>query len=197
MVHVQGTPEGINTYPASRKEIWAYGNSSVTFSLPEGLVTEWRDPRGNLKVRLVPRTNQPTTSGYFTRGSSQDDVVHVQGTPEGINTYPASRKEIWAYGNSSVTFSLPEGLVTEWRDPRGNLKVRLVTRTNQPTTSGYFTRGSSQDDVVHVQGTPEGINTYPASRKEIWAYGNSSVTFSLPEGLVTEWRDPRGNLKVR
>ncbi len=194
VLHAQGTPDAINTYSASRKEVWSYGWSTVTFSLPDGLVVEWRDD-GNLKVELLPQNDAPPASGYFTRGSSQDEVLHVQGTPDAINTYSASRKEVWSYGWSTVTFSLPDGLVVEWRDD-GNLKVELLPQNDAPPASGYFTRGSSQDEVLHVQGTPDAINTYSASRKEVWSYGWSTVTFSLPDGLVVEWRDD-GNLKIQ
>ena len=194
VIHVQGTPTEIHTYRALGEETWNYGYSAVTFSLPDRLVTEWRNT-GNLRVELVPETDSPATSGYFTRGSSQDDVIHVQGTPTEIHTYRALGEETWNYGYSAVTFSLPDRLVTEWRNT-GNLRVELVPETDSPATSGYFTRGSSQDDVIHVQGTPTEIHTYRALGEETWNYGYSAVTFSLPDRLVTEWRNT-GNLKVR
>ena len=144
----------------------------------------------------IPRaTPQSASRDYFTRGSSQGDVLHAQGTPTGINTYNALGQETWNYGNSRVTFSLPDGLVIEWRDT-GNLRVELIPGTGASNTPGYFTRGSSQDDVLHAQGTPTGINTYNALGQETWNYGNSRVTFSLPDGLVIEWRDT-GNLNVK
>jgi len=144
----------------------------------------------------IPRaTPQFAPRDYFTRGSSQDDVLHVQGTPTEINTYSALGYERWNYGYSTVTFSLPEALVIEWRDT-GNLRVELIPGTGASNTPGYFSRGSSQDDVLHAQGTPTEINTYNALGYERWNYGYSTVTFSLPDGLVTEWRDT-GNLNVK
>ena len=193
VLHAQGTPTEINTYNALGYETWNYGYSTVTFSLPDSLVTEWRDT-GNLRVELIPGTGASNTPGYFTRGSSQDDVLHAQGTPTEINTYGALGYETWGYGYSTVTFSLPDGLVIEWRDT-GNLRVELIPGTGASNTPGYFTRGSSQDDVLHAQGTPTEINTYNALRYETWNYGYSTVTFSLPDGLVIEWRDT-GNLRV-
>ena len=194
VLHAQGTPTEINTYNALGYERWSYGYSTVTFSLPNGSVIEWRDT-GNLRVELIPETGASNTPGYFTRESSQDDVLHVQGTPTEINTYNALGYERWSYGYSTVTFSLPDGLVIEWRDT-GNLRVELIPGTSTSKTPGYFTRESSQDDVLHVQGTPTEINTYNALGYERWSYGYSTVTFSLPDGLVTEWRDT-GNLNVR
>ena len=189
---VQGTPDEINTYRATGIEIWSYGWSTVTFSLPDGLVAEWRND-GNLKVELIPNDNA-SMPGYFTRASSQDEVLLVQGTPDEINTYRATGIEKWSYGRSTVTFSLPDGLVAEWRND-GNLKVELIPSENATPAHGYFTRRSSQDEVLLVQGTPDEINTYRATGIEIWSYGWSTVTFSLPNGLVAEWRN-EGNLKV-
>ena len=144
------------------------------------------------------RAWQPPSAGenYLTRGSSQGDVLRVQGTPTEINTYQASKKEIWSYGYSQVTFSLPDGKVIEWDNSSNNLKVCLFPKSGNSTTPGYFTRGSSQDDVLHVQGTPIKIEAYSALKEETWSYGSSWITFSLPDGHVTEWYD-RGNLKVR
>ena len=137
----------------------------------------------------------PAGGGYFTRGSSQDDVLHAQGTPTGVNTYNALGHEDWHYGFSKISFSLPERRVTEW-DDNGNLNVQLLPRTSASSTPGYFTRGSSQDDVLHAQGTPTGVNTYNALGREDWYYVFSKISFSLPERRVTEW-DDNGNLNVR
>ena len=75
-------------------------------------------------------------------------------------------------------------------------QTQIPRATPQSASRDYFTRGSSQDDVLHVQGTPTEINTYNALGYERWNYGYSTVTFSLPDALVTEWRDT-GNLNVR
>ena len=194
VLYAQGTPGEINTYDYSGEEVWHYGFSTITFSLPNGLVVEWRNT-GNLNVELLPQNEVTLTPGYFTRASSQDDVLHAQGTPTGISTYDYSGEEVWHYGFSTITFSLPDGLVIEWRNT-GNLNVKLLPQNEASFTPGYFTRGSSQDDVLHAQGTPTGINAYDYSGEEVWRYGFSTVTFSLPDGLVTEWRNT-GNLKVR
>ena len=70
-------------------------------------------------------TSVPAAGSYFTRGSSQDEVLSVQGTPTEINTYQALGREYWYYGYSRVTFSLPDGRVMEWSNT-GNLKVKLL-----------------------------------------------------------------------
>ncbi len=120
---------------------------------------------------------------YFTRGSSQDDVLHVQGTPTKIETW--FDEEWWYYGRlTRVIVSLPDRVVTGWDNYDGTLKVRLLPATSKPTTEGYFTRGSSQDDVLRVQGTPTKIETW--FDEEWWYYGRlTRVIVSLPDRVVT------------
>ena len=148
-------------------------------------------PTATLAVAAVV----PIGAAYFTRGSSQDDVLDVQGTPTAIDIYPASGFEDWSYGRSRVRISLADKRVTEW-DNDGNLTVRLLPATSSSSTPGFFTRGSSQDDVLHVQGTPTAIDIYPASGFEDWSYGRSRVRISLADKRVTEW-DNNGSLNVR
>ena len=160
--------------------------------------TATRPPWVLLPPFPVPTAKLPAVrTNYFTLGSSQDDVLHAQGTPDEITQYRASGKVIWSYGYSNVTFSLPDERVIEWADNANNLKVKLQPKSGQSATPGYFTLGSSQDDVLHAQGTPDEITQYRASGKVIWSYGYSNVTFSLPDGRVIEWSNNDGDLKVR
>ena len=191
---VQGTPDEINNYSFSGYEVWQYGWSTVTFDLASGQVKEW-DNDGQLRVELFPTTSASATPGYFTRGSSWNDVLHAQGTPDGINNYSVSGHEVWQYGWSTVTFDLASGQVREW-DNDGQLRVELFPTTSSSATPGYFTRGSSWNDVLHAQGTPDEINNYSFSGYEVWQYGWSTVTFDLASGQVKEW-DNDGNLQAR
>ena len=81
---------------------------------------------GNLKnVKMQPGRNTGGTS-YFTRGSHQDDVLRLQGTPSKINRYGSLGYEYWWYGSSNVKIGLRSTLqkVVEW-DNNGNLKVKM------------------------------------------------------------------------
>ena len=138
-------------------------------------------------------TPVPTVISYFTRGSTQDEVLSVQGTPTEIHVWEYSDEEWWDYGRSRVVFSLSGGRVTEWRNT-GNLRVRLVPAEFHQID--FFTRGSTQDEVLSVQGTPTEIHVWEYSDEEWWDYGRSRVVFSLSGGRVTEWRNT-GNLRVR
>ena len=148
------------------------------------------------KLRQFREVAGQTSAAYFTRGSHQDDVLRVQGTPDGINRYAASGYEVWRYGRSSVNISTRSQQVTEWSNSGRNLNVRLEPGSNT-TSAAYFTRGSHQDDVLRVQGTPDGINRYAASGYEVWRYGRSSVNISTRSQQVTEWSNSGRNLKVR
>ena len=138
-------------------------------------------------------TPVPTAISFFTRGSTQDEVLSVQGTPTRIKVWEVLDIEWWYYGNSKVVFSLPGGRVTEWSNT-GNLRVRLVPAEFYQID--FFTRGSTQDEVLSVQGTPTRIKVWEVLDIEWWYYGNSKVVFSLPGGRVTEWSNT-GNLRVR
>ena len=80
---------------------------------------------------------------FFTRGSHQDDVLRLQGTPIGIDTL--SDSEIWRYGLSTVTISKRSREVTEWWNLGGNLRVRLVPgppRAAEPAPGAVFRPGA-------------------------------------------------------
>jgi outer membrane protein assembly factor BamE (lipoprotein component of BamABCDE complex) len=133
---------------------------------------------------------QGVNRGYFTRGSSKDEVLAVQGTPSKISDY--SDHEWWYYGYSTVSISKTDGRVLRWSNT-GDLKVELLPE-GHVSNRGYFTRGSSKDEVLTVQGTPSKISDY--SDHEWWYYGYSTVSISKTDGRVLRWNNT-GNLKVK
>ncbi|MCM2249592.1 MAG: hypothetical protein NDI58_03345 [Geothrix sp.] len=116
---------------------------------------------------------QPLLLGYFTIGSSKDEVLTVQGTPTKPGQYT------WEYGFSKVEFDR-NGKVSSWYGSRTDrLKVKMVPVA--PTSSnGYFTVGSSKDEVLAAQGTPTKPGRYT------WEYGFSKVEFN-GNGKVSGW----------
>ena len=128
---------------------------------------------------------------FFTLGSSKDDVLHIQGTPWTFNI--GSRHETWHFSGGWVKFSLPDERVVEWSNS-GGLNVQLIPKTRESSTPGYFTLGSSKDDVLHIQGTPWTFNI--GSRHETWHFSGGWVKFSLPDERVVEWSNS-GGLNVR
>src|SRR5262249_5526717 len=85
-----------------------------------------------LKVPL--QLNPPR--GYFTIGSTKDEVIAVQGTPD------KSSETIFRYGSSRVDFQ--NGQVVSWKNKVPELKAKLIP---SPTTTvkPYFTIGSTKD----------------------------------------------------
>jgi hypothetical protein len=122
------------------------------------------------KAEIEP--NHPRIQGYFTLGSSKDEVLSVQGTPTKPGQYT------WEYGFSKVEFDR-NGKVSSWYASRTDrLKAKMVPVGS--TSKGYFTVGSSKDEVLSAQGTP----TKPG--QFTWEYGFSKVEFDR-NGKVSSW----------
>jgi curved DNA-binding protein CbpA len=173
---VQGTPNSIIG------DTWHYGYSSVEFL--NGMVEGYSNISKNLHVKLSPKADSSLEHrrDYFTIGSSQEEVLAVQGTPSSIIG------TTWHYAYSSVEFL--NGRVKGYSNISHNLRVKLLPKAETLLQSpGYFTIGSTQDEVLAVQGTPTSIigNT--------WHYGYSSVDFL--NGKVGGYSDISKNLKVR
>lgn len=173
---VQGTPSSIIG------DTWHYDYSSIRFL--DGKVKGYSNISENLHVKLPPKADSSLEHrrDYFTIGSSQDEVLAVQGTPSSIIG------TTWHYAYSSVQFLY--GRVKGYSDISHNLRVKLLPKAETFLHSpGYFTIGSTQDEVLAVQGTPTGIIG------NSWHYDYSSVQFL--NGKVKGYSDISKNLKVR
>ncbi|MEM5786499.1 MAG: DnaJ domain-containing protein [Syntrophobacteraceae bacterium] len=158
VLRIQGPPG------RTQGQTWVYGLSEIHFR--QGLVWSFNNFDGSLKVRMQPRHGGDAASNtHFDLGSTVDDVLRVQGTPTRVD------RERWYFGFSEVLFK--EGRVVEFNNYFGNLKVRLRPASNLGLTQpkGYFTTGSTRDEVVAVQGTPTSI------RGNVWTYNFSHVYF--------------------
>ncbi len=177
VVAVQGTPISVE---GNR---WRYASSSLDFR--DGKVVGYSDLSNNLRMRLNPTSDVAAARrrGYFTLGSSADEVLAVQGTPNGIE---GSR---WRYDSSTVDFKR-EG-VEGYSNASHNLRVELYPQldTAAATSHGYFNLGSSQNDVLAVQGTPTGV----AGQR--WEYDLSWIRFV--DGKVESYSNFSGNLKLQ
>ena len=171
---VQGTPneftETVFSYP--------YG-SEVYFA--NGRVTSWKIVASPLKAKLLP-TAAAENRGFFTVGSTKDEVLVVQGTPneftDTIFSYP--------YG-SEVYFE--NDRVTSWKIVASPLKAKLLP-TVAAENRGFFTVGSTKDEVLIVQGTPNEFTNTVFS----YPYG-SEVYFA--NGRVTSWKIAASPLKAK
>jgi hypothetical protein len=170
--NIQGTPTAFN------ENVWRYGASSVQFR--DGRVADWSTaPGAPLKATSHP---QPPERAWFTIGATQDEVLRVQGEPK------ETQELRWRYGKSWVFFS--GGRVTGWDVARKSpLRVRLVAE-NPALKADDFTVGSTHDEVLAAQGTPDAFTDLS------WRYGASMVYFV--DGRVTRWDvRPESPLRIR
>ena len=170
---VQGKPKSYGEMD------WTYGHSKVLFSA--GRVVGWDvAPKSPLRVRLLPSRIVHPTGTTFTIGSTQDEVLAIQGTPTAFN------ENVWRYGESSVQFR--DGRVVDWRTaPGAPLKA---TPHPEPPVREWYTIGATQDEVLRVQGKPD------ETQELRWRYRKSWLFFS--GGRVTGWDVARKSpLRVR
>ena len=146
-----------------------YGLSIVSFA--NGRVSSWNIYASSpLKAQLLP--SAPVQSkGYFTVGSTKDEVLEVQGTPTKFTDTSLT------YGLSNVSFA--NGRVSSW-NIYASSPVKAQLLPSAPVQSkGYFTVGSTKDEVLEVQGTPTKFTDTSLT------YGLSNVNFT--NGRVSSW----------
>ena len=154
---------------------------------PDGPVAPGLAQAGGIADGPAADLNQAPSLGglagkgvYFTIGSTRDEVVAVQGEPD---AFTASALQ---YGSSIVVFK--DDRVASWMDGNPHLKARLPLDMLGAKV-GYFTVGSRKDEVVAIQGQPDG--TTPTS----FRYGLSAVYFR--NDRVEYWRDVDSTLRAR
>ncbi|MYB00148.1 hypothetical protein F4X90_10795 [Candidatus Poribacteria bacterium] len=129
----------------------------------------------------LPR-NKKLNDGYFTVGSTKDEVVAVQGTPKSLS------QRSFSYDGSSVGFE-NDRVIRWYSSPLNPLKVRIVPARDTPN-KGYFTVGSTKDEVVAVQGTPNSLSQWS------FGYGGSSVNFKN-DRVIRWYSSPLNPLKAK
>jgi hypothetical protein len=136
---------------------------------------------GSLMVRMEPRqVAQGPAPAHITIGSTEDEVLLVQGTPTRIE------QDRWYYGFAEIRFK--DGRVREFDNYFGLLKVRVAPSENVSAARGnFFTVGSTPDEVLAVQGTPTGM------LGNVWSYDFSYIFFR--DGKVRQVSDSEGLLR--
>lgn len=172
VIEAQGKPD------RSTDALFVYGTSDVHFE--NGKVKSWRSGFPRLKVRMVAAPNLGGRE-YFTVGSTKDQVIHAQGTPDSFT------ETSFTYGTSKVYFA--NGKVKSWRVMYPALNARLLPKASVGKRA-HFTVGSTKDEVLAAQGTPDAFTDTEFS------YGTSRVYFK--NGRVHSWHDriPRLNSKA-
>lgn len=117
---------------------------------------------------------------YYTIGSSQAEVLRLQGQPTRIHG------QTWVYGLSEIHFR--QGRVWRYNNFDGSLRIRLETG-GQGESRGCVTLGSTPEDVLRTHGTPTRIE------KDRWFYGYSEIRFK--DGRVDGYDNYFGDLNIR
>lgn len=108
MLAAQGTPEIIS----DAKFLYDY----FTVRFENGRVKSWDNISKNLKAVLLP-SSKVQALDYFTIGSTKDEVLAVQGTPQSVSDTE------FGYDYSTVRFE--SGRVKSWSNISNNLKVNM------------------------------------------------------------------------
>jgi hypothetical protein len=176
LIQVMGSPSSITNLVGEK--LMYFDTSSVT--VKDGKVFEYSD-RGNLKVEVSSKSK---STGPFTMGSSEDDVIATMGTPSSISNLIGEK--LLYFNLSSVT--IKDGKVFEYSD-RGNLKVVVRSKSKSIRPFGV---GSSEDDVIAIMGTPSSISNLIGEK--LLYFNLSSVT--IKDGKVFEYSN-KGNLNLK
>jgi hypothetical protein len=171
VIAAQGRPD------SATDKLFRYGTSDVHFE--DGKVISWRNGFPRLKVKMAAALNLGGRT-YFTVGSTKDQVIDAQGTPD------AFTDTSFTYGTSKVYFS--GGRVTSWRVHDRPLNAKLLPKTDVGSPT-HFTVGSSKDEVLAVQGTPDAFD------ESKFDYGTSRVYFD--KGKVSSWDSRHPPLRAR
>jgi G3E family GTPase len=131
----------------------------------------------------APSSLSQDSKTYFTIGSTKSDVLSLQGAPSRMIG------DTWFYDASQVAFS--NDRVIGYSNNSGNLHMKLLPKTDDAhiRAKGYFTIGSTKDEVIALQGTPNAVIG------NIWTYDLSEVTFHNEK--VVNYSNASKNLKIK
>lgn len=133
----------------------------------------------------------------WTLGSPSTAVVRAQGPAVYTEHLVSLGYEVWHYNSSWVRLSTRDDRVLGWANIDGVLAVEMKP-SGPVLTDPTFTRGSSRDDVLRLQGTPTWYLPQPAGRMITLRYGTAFVQLADADNRVLSWNDPTGRiLKVR
>ena len=126
-----------------------------------------------IDISKLPHIRNPRP--YVTLGLTRAEVIAALGQPT------AATPLTLQYGASQVFFSA--GKVSGWKldGDAPALRVKLWPATSIPVAAKTFSKGSSRDVVLAVQGTPSLL------ADNVFGYGNSEVFFE--GGRVVGWKN--------
>ena len=161
-------------------------------------------PASNDVVGLDSMESTPNGARYWAIGDTKQQVQGIEGTPEVVTGDTARHAEVWHYNLSDrVIVDAKSGLITEWRNATGKLRVTIGARSMvpKPEANKTFWHNSTMQDVLVAQGLPQGAWWDPRSDTQSWHYQGSNAMseawVSFRSGLVSEWNDLKHVLHVQ
>ena len=166
----------------------AVGIFDVELRISDGVGQSAPDP---LAVSCIP-------TSAFTLGSAETDVSRLAGTPTAVSNHGSYY--VWGYSDSltRVQFSTTTRKVIGWWSYNIQLPTTMPFRESA-SGSTRIAIGSTKNDVARIQGTPREVKSPVFSFYDEWAYDQSGLTyirFSETTGLVTEYRNYDGSLRI-
>ncbi len=193
---IQGPPEQVTEQYSSCRQNLRYGNSIVTIS--NGYVDQYDNTDGSLRVLAdgLVIFSARVTPGTWTLGSTEADVVQLQGTPTREEQYTSERFKTLYYGKSSVFFE--HGQAIGYLNSDDNLRVSVQPPSLSPgqTAPTFWSMGSTRAEVLRAENqTPIAISRNDTTCEEVFHFPTGEVTFR--QGLVNGFSNRNGALKVR
>jgi hypothetical protein len=120
---------------------------------------------------------------YLTTGLTKEEVLSVQGTPT------SSSENKLTYKGSELYFK--DGRVVGWKIDAASAPMRVKLWPDAPVDGSlkYFGVGSSKNEVLVIQGTPDLLT------EDKFGYGGSEVYFK--SNRVVSWKDNPGSAPLR
>ncbi|MDX9753485.1 MAG: DnaJ domain-containing protein [bacterium] len=173
-----------------------FGGLTVTDAIPALQTTNPQETSTlhSGEENASPAANPSVLDQHITLGTPADRVKAIQGQPDKITDNPLLEFEVWNYGASTITIETANQKVIEWNNRDQNLLIKLIPNT--PTDTQFLAIGSSQDDVIRLQGTPDKIVRSPSLGFSMWYFGASKIKLSLENHVVMELTNQGGNLKT-
>ncbi|MEJ8756370.1 J domain-containing protein [Pontibacter sp. H259] len=147
----------------------------------------------SLNTNLVDTTEVMTdniTGAGVDTASDYYSTVEADNLPLKISDLPAE---------VNLDSLIGESPLDKYRKEHTSVDISLLKILNESesrnTYSGYFTIGSTKEEVLKIQGTPDEVHKYESFKEEVWNYGYSSITFK--NGKVAEFSNDYKNLKIK
>jgi hypothetical protein len=193
---IQGPPDQSIEQHSTCQQTLRYGNSIVEIN--NGYVDQYDNPDGTLNVLAEGPVvfSTKATPGTWTLGSTEADIVQLQGTPTREEQYTSDRFKTLYYGKSSVFLENGQAIGYLNTDDNLNVSVQLPALPPGQAAPEFWSIGSSRADVLRAEKhAPIAISRNDTNCEEVFNFEEGEVTFR--QGLVTGFRDRGAALKVR